>query len=215
MRPTIRAMGPVVLGLILVAGCTARPTSEWRIVGPPGPPGPAGPPGLAGPAGPAGPSGPAGAQGPAGAPGVAGAVGPAGARGADARWLTVPDILFEFDKAEIRQEEAPKVRELAEYLKQNDAIVLRLDGHTDPRGTPRYNAGLSERRVVTVRKALIDAGVPAERVEIAAFGEKRPKCDQATEECWQWDRRVEVFFGAPGTTPAASPGARRPAGGTR
>jgi outer membrane protein OmpA-like peptidoglycan-associated protein len=126
----------------------------------------------------------------------------------------VPDILFDFDKAEIRQDQAPKVRELADYLKQNDAVVLKLDGYTDPRGTPRYNDRLSERRAEAVRKALIDGGVPAERVEIAAFGERRPKCDQATEECYQFDRRVEVFFGAPGTTGMASPGARRP-GGTR
>jgi outer membrane protein OmpA-like peptidoglycan-associated protein len=144
-----------------------------------------------------------GAQGPAGQQGVAGAAGP---RGADAVWLTMPDILFEFDKAVIRQEEAPKIKELADFLKKSDSVVLRLDGHTDPRGTDRYNATLSERRVAAVRKALIDAGAPPDRIDIAAYGEKRLKCDQKTEECFQLDRRVEVLFATPGAAGMASPG---------
>jgi outer membrane protein OmpA-like peptidoglycan-associated protein len=150
-----------------------------------------------------GAQGPAGPQGPQGTAGVAGAAGP---RGADAVWLTVSDILFEFDKAVLRQEEAPKIKEVADFLKRNEGVVLRLDGHTDPRGTDGYNAKLSERRVEAVRKALIDAGAPASQIDIAAYGEKRPKCDQKTEECFQLDRRVEVLFGSPGAAGMASPG---------
>jgi hypothetical protein len=218
MRAALKTMCAVGLGLVFVAGCTARPMSEWRIVGPPGPVGPTGAPGVvgpAGPAGPAGPVGPAGVAGPAGPSGPAGVAGAVGARGADARWLTVPDILFEYDKADIRPDEMSKVKQVADYLKANDAIVIRLNGHTDPRGTPRYNVGLSERRVETVRKTLIDAGVPADRIEIVAFGEQRPKCDQTTEECYQADRRVEVFFAAPGTSGMASPGVQRRGGASR
>ena len=148
-------------------------------------------------------------------------MGPAGPKGADARALVVPDILFEYNKADVRQEESAKIRQVADHVKQNDGVVVRLDGHADPRGTDQYNTSLSGRRVEAVRKALIDAGVPPERIEIAAFGEQRPKCDKATEDCYQADRRVEVFFGAPGTsptpaaTPAASPAGARKTGASR
>jgi peptidoglycan-associated lipoprotein len=204
-RPTAE-WGIVMLSFVLIAGCTAQPMSEWNIVGPPGPPGPAGPPG---PPGAQGPPGVAGAQGPAGA------VGPAGKAGADAAWLSVSDILFDFDKADIRQEEAQKIRQVANHMKQNETLIIRIDGHADPRGGDRYNAALSERRVDAVRRALVDAGVPAERIEMAAFGEKRSKCDTQSEECFQLDRRVEVFFASPGTSPAASVGAQPRARGSR
>ena len=181
--------------LVLVAACTARPLPEWNIVSQPGPPGPPGPPGVAGPPGPPGPAGPAGPAGAMGSAGLAGPAGAAGDRGVDARWISVPDILFEYDKADILPDEAQKIRQVADLVKKNPHVTVRLDGHADPRGSDRYNIALSERRVEAVRRGLVDAGVPADRIVIAAFGEKRPKCDAATEECYKADRRVEVFFG--------------------
>jgi outer membrane protein OmpA-like peptidoglycan-associated protein len=139
-----------------------------------------------------------GAQGPAGPVGVAGAPG-------EAQWVTVPDILFDFDKAVVRQDEMPKIQTVVEKVKANDQLLVRLDGHTDPRGTDSYNGALSIRRVQAVKKALIDAGVPEDRIIIAAFGERRLKCGGPSEECYQIDRRVEVFWGQPGVMPYASP----------
>ena len=182
--------------LILVAGCTARQLPEWNLACPPGPPGPPGPAGAAGPPGPAGPPGSAGLAGAMGPAGAAGASGAAGERGTDARWIGIPDILFHYDKADLRPDETQKIRQVADLFKKNDHLIVRLDGHADPRGSDRYNITLSERRVDAVRRGLVDAGVPADRIVIAAFGEKRPKCDAATEDCYKADRRVEVFFGA-------------------
>ena len=217
MRAT-RGVIATSIALILVAGCTARPLSDWNIVGPPGPPGEPGPAGVAGPPGPPGPPGPAGPAGrigPAGAAGPPGAAGVAGDRGADAQWVRVPDILFEYDKADVRPDEAQKIRQVVEAVKANDQLLVRLDGHADPRGSDRYNTALSARRVEAVRRALIDAGIPADRIVIAAFGEQRRKCDATTEDCYQADRRVEVFFGTPGTAAAASPKMQPGAGGSR
>ena len=47
--------------------------------------------------------------------------------------------------------------------------------------------------VQAVKAALVGAGVSAGRIRTGAFGETRPKCTQATETCWQEDRRVEVL----------------------
>ena len=79
------------------------------------------------------------------------------------------------------------------YLKQNPAIGVRIEGHADPRGSDDYNKELSERRVKAVSEALVQAGIPAGRIATGAFGEQKPKCQEQNEACWQRDRRVAVF----------------------
>jgi len=179
---------------LFAVGCSARPIggeTGWKIAGPPGPQG------VAGPAGPAGPMGPAGPAGPPGPIGLMGNVGPAGAPGsAGVRWTTFKDILFDFDKSNVRPSEQVEVNQIASYLLENPAFTVGLDGHADPRGTDAYNQALSERRVNAIKAALVKAGVPAEKIQTGAFGESRLKCSEKTEECWQRDRRVEVLMGA-------------------
>ena len=177
--------------VLLAVGCSVyqpEGSTGWKFYGPPGPPGPAGPPGPMGPAGPPGPMGPPGAQGPAGPPGAQGVAGAAAA------WESFKDILFDFDKADIRAGETSKIAEITAYMRQNPSVNLRIDGYADPRGTNPYNLALSERRVNAVRDAIVKAGTPADRVSTGAFGEARPKCKESTEACWQRDRRVEVFI---------------------
>jgi len=105
------------------------------------------------------------------------------------------DALFDFDKSDIRLDEMSKVSEIAAYMQRNPSSKVGIDGHTDPRGTDRYNQALSEGRVNAIRDALMKAGVPADRIQTGAFGESRLKCSESTEACWQRDRRVEVLIG--------------------
>ena len=200
-----------VLALFAV-GCSARPIggdTGWKVYGPTGPQGVAGPAGPAGPQGPqgiagppgsgqgmAGPAGPAGPQGPAGTQGVAGSMGAQGARAAVANWTKFNDILFDFDKSDVRSNETSKVADIATYVQKNPTTMVGIDGYADPRGTDRYNQALSERRVNAIRDALTGAGVSRDKIQTGAFGEMRLKCQEATEECWQSDRRVEVLIGA-------------------
>jgi peptidoglycan-associated lipoprotein len=114
-------------------------------------------------------------------------------------------VLFDFDKADIRPDEQSKITQLAGWVKKNDGLVVRLDGYTDPRGTEPHNMQLSERRAEAVKKALIDAGVPADRIRIAGHGEHPRRCMEKDEACFQADRRVEVFFGTDEGSAAASP----------
>jgi peptidoglycan-associated lipoprotein len=152
---------------------------------------------FAGPFGMAGDRGPAGAMGPAGPAGAMGPAGPAGAQTAAAakQWSSFRDFLFDFDKSAIRSNETSHVSDVAAYLKQNPSARVGIDGHTDPRGTDAFNQGLSERRVNTIRDALVNAGVSAGKIHTGAFGESQPKCTESTEACWQRDRRVEVLIG--------------------
>lgn len=176
---------------LFAAGCSARPIggeTGWKFYGP------AGQPGLAGPAGPVGPMGPAGPVGPSGTQGATGVAGMTGPQGATAPgWAKFNNILFDFDRSDIRADETSKVAAIAEYLQQNPSAKIGIDGYADPRGTDTYNQALSERRVSAIQDALVKAGVPSDKIVTGAFGEKRLKCGEKTEECWQRDRRVEVL----------------------
>jgi outer membrane protein OmpA-like peptidoglycan-associated protein len=201
-----------VLALFAV-GCSVRPIggdTGWKIYGPSGPQGMAGPQGVTGPqgvAGPAGPGGPQGPQGPGGAQGEVGAIGAQGGAGAIgaqgaqggagvvANWTKFRDILFDFDKSDVRSNETTKVADIASYVQQNPSTMVGIDGYADPRGTDKYNQALSERRVNAIRDALMRAGVGRDKIQTGAFGEMRLKCQEATEACWQSDRRVEVLIG--------------------
>jgi peptidoglycan-associated lipoprotein len=176
---------------LFAVGCSARPIGGeggWKVYGPAGPAGPMGPVGVAGPAGPAGPMGPGGVQGAGGVAGVQGLTGPAAIR-----WATFSNILFDFDKSDIRGNETDKVSGIAAYLQKNPGAEVGIDGYADPRGTDPYNQALSERRVNAIRDALVKAGVPTDKIQTGAFGEKNLMCTDQTEQCWQRDRRVEVL----------------------
>ena len=206
-----------VLALFAV-GCSALPMggeTGWKVYGPAGPEGPAG---LAGPAGPPGPAGgpgmagPAGPAGPPGLAGVAGAQGPAGSQGsqgvagvagAAARWESFKDILFDFDKSDVRANEVGKIKEIVAFMKQNPTFEIGIEGYADPRGTDVYNQALSERRVKAIRDALVTEGGSANAIRTGAQGEKNRNCNESTEGCYQKNRRVEVFVRPDATRAAA------------
>jgi len=147
-----------------------------------------GPFAIAGERGPAGPAGPQGAQGPAGP------VGPQAQAAPAKQWSSFKDFRFDTNKSDIRSEEMSKVSDISTYLNENPSVQVGIDGYADPRGTDRHNQALSERRVNAIRDALVKAGVSADKIKTGAFGEQRLLCNDATEVCWQSDRRVEVLI---------------------
>src|SRR5688572_13161678 len=111
---------------LFAVGCSARPIggdTGWKFYGPAGQVGEAGLRGPAGPMGPGGPMGVAGPLGPSGGQGAAGEAGMTGAPGAPGAtapsWAKFNNILFDFDKSDIRADETSKVAAVAAYLNQN------------------------------------------------------------------------------------------------
>ncbi|HTF34740.1 MAG TPA: OmpA family protein [Myxococcota bacterium] len=153
-----------------------------------------------GPTGPRGPQGPQGMTGPQGQPGMTGSQGQQGVAGsqgdaaAATGWISLRDIMFDYDKADIRSSEMGKISDVATYVRQNPSVLVGIDGSTDLlRGTNQYNESLSRRRVANVRDALIRAGVSANQIETGGFGAERAKCNNDTEQCSRRDGRVEVL----------------------
>jgi peptidoglycan-associated lipoprotein len=177
----------LALTVLVGAGCAMGTLEDPHNYGPVGPIGMTGPQGPQGPQGPAGQPGKDGPGGPAGAQGVSGPAGP------QRPWVAFTDFLFDFDQSAVRSSETGKVDKLSQYMKDNPNIEVGIDGHADPRGSTKYNQPLSQRRVDAIKAALVSAGIPSDKIQTGAFGETRPKCAEATEACWQRDRRVEVL----------------------
>jgi len=75
------------------------------------------------------------------------------------------DIFFPLDRSYITKNELPKLEALAQFLKENEDFQVALCGYADYNtGTPGYNMPLSERRVKSVKKKLIELGIPQERI---------------------------------------------------
>ena len=142
----------------------------------------------------AGSSGPAGRSGPAGVQGAAGPAGAPGPAGMVERWTSFRDILFDFDRTNIRSSETSKVSEVVAYMRQNPSLQVGLDGYANPRSTDPNAQTMRDRRVGIVRDSLIRAGVPADKIQTGAFGEERPTCNDSNEACQQRDRRVEMLI---------------------
>ena len=96
-------------------------------------------------------------------------------------------------RAEIKPECARKIALLANWFKANPTVEIGLDPHIDQPVAGDNTRALGERRVAAVRAALIAAGVDAVRIRTGAFGDRRPLCTVASEDCWRQSRRVEVL----------------------
>jgi peptidoglycan-associated lipoprotein len=99
---------------------------------------------------------------------------------------------FEFDRATLRDGDAPALRRVARCLRALPAGRALVEGHADERGTTQYNVALGFRRAASIETYLSDLGVSRERVATVSFGEERPACVEAREECWARNRRADV-----------------------
>jgi peptidoglycan-associated lipoprotein len=90
-------------------------------------------------------------------------------------------IYFDFDSAEIRGEGTDIVGAHAKYMAGHVAVRVRLEGHTDDRGSREYNIGLGERRAQAVRRALLLQGAANVQISTVSYGEERPAVQEPVE----------------------------------
>jgi len=103
-------------------------------------------------------------------------------------------IFFAFNKAKIKERSYPILNEIAQALKDHPKWKIEIQGHTDDRGSARYNQKLSEKRAFAVYKFLISKGIEPDRMTYIGYGEERPIEDNATEEGRAVNRRVEFHI---------------------
>jgi len=85
------------------------------------------------------------------------------------------DILFDFNKSEIKPEAAPDLIRLAQVIRNSKTMKILLTGFTDSVGSEAYNLSLSSRRAISVKNWLIDkGGISSTRLATKALGETQP-----------------------------------------
>ncbi len=108
--------------------------------------------------------------------------------------ITLGDVLFNTNKAELSSGGINNVKKLGDFLNKYPQRKVLIEGHTDSVGSDSYNQALSERRADAVKKALVDMGIDGERVATRGYGESSPLANNETAAGRQLNRRVEIVL---------------------
>lgn len=103
-------------------------------------------------------------------------------------------VYFDTKKTTIKRVSFPLLDEVAQALADNPTIHVRIEGHTDSRGSDRFNMKLSKGRAASVRSYLLDKGIDADRMIAEGYGETQPIADNRTAAGREQNRRVEFFI---------------------
>ncbi|OLQ69454.1 peptidoglycan-associated lipoprotein [Photobacterium proteolyticum] len=103
-------------------------------------------------------------------------------------------VYFKFDNAEIQSDYQEMLTAHADYLRDNTAVKVIVEGHADERGTPEYNIALGERRAAAVAKYLQALGVSASQISIVSYGEEKPLVLGHSEADYAKNRRSVLVY---------------------
>jgi fibro-slime domain-containing protein len=107
--------------------------------------------------------------------------------------VAVYGIHFAFDRADITKDSDAILNEVANVLRSDASLRLRIEGHTDDSGDDAYNRALSQRRADAVKAYLVHvSGIAPNRLTTQGFGPDRPIASNANSEGRYKNRRVEL-----------------------
>ena len=180
-------MMSLLLAGLMITGCAKRPATTAATTAAPAP----APPATSSAPAPTQPAPSSGAAAPA-APAAPGQT----PRPSPKEFMAVAalkEVYFDFDKYDIRAEDAKTLDANAAWLKSNADNLVLIEGHCDERGTNEYNLALGERRAKATMNYLVSQGIQANRITIISYGEERPVCSEKTEACWAKNRRASFL----------------------
>jgi len=182
----------LLLAGLVITGCAKRPATTASTAAAPAP-APSAAPAPVPPSASAPSSGGAAAAAPAAG---AAAAAPQTPRPVPKEFMAVAalkEVYFDYDKYDIRAEDAKTLDANAAWLKSNADNLVLIEGHCDERGTNEYNLALGERRAKAAMNYLVGQGLPADRFTVISYGEEWPMCQERNEECWARNRRAHFL----------------------
>jgi outer membrane protein OmpA-like peptidoglycan-associated protein len=108
--------------------------------------------------------------------------------------ITLGDVLFAVNKAQLSAGGVRNVQKLADFLNQYPQRKVLIEGHTDSTGSLSINQPLSERRADAVRTALVGMGISGDRIETRGYADAYPVASNNTAAGRQLNRRVEIIL---------------------
>ena len=105
-------------------------------------------------------------------------------------------VNFDFDKSDVRKADVAELQKAVDFVKKYPGYKIAIEGHTDSRGSDKYNLALSDRRAAAVRDYLLERGMidtHKDMIMTRGYGESKPIADNSTENGRFENRRVEIL----------------------
>ena len=103
-------------------------------------------------------------------------------------------IYFEYDSAKVSDDSLGVLEAHGNFIASNGNVSVRLEGHTDERGSREYNIALGDRRAQSVRRILLFQGASSDQLDTISYGEEQPAALGHEESAWSQNRRVELVY---------------------
>jgi peptidoglycan-associated lipoprotein len=109
--------------------------------------------------------------------------------------LSRRSVFFDYDSNVVKEEFKPLVTAHANFVSQNRAQRMTIQGNTDERGSREYNLALGQRRADAVKQMMTLLGAPASNIETVSFGEEKPRAQGNDERAFAENRRADIVYG--------------------
>ena len=106
-------------------------------------------------------------------------------------------VNFDFDKSDVRKADVAELEKAIVFVKKYPGYEIAIEGHTDSRGSDKYNQALSDRRAAAVKDYLLKHGmidIHKDNIKTKGYGESKPITDNKTDKGRFENRRVEILI---------------------
>lgn len=104
------------------------------------------------------------------------------------------DVYFDFDSSTLTPEAQGVLNQKHQWLLNNSAGQVTVEGHCDERGSNAYNLALGDRRAQSAKNFLVQSGISESRLSTVSFGEEKPADSAHTEAGWAKNRRAHFVL---------------------
>src|SRR5690606_9297107 len=106
--------------------------------------------------------------------------------------MLLSNLIFEVGRSKITPESYPELDIVVGMMRENEQMIIQLEGHTDYQGSASENMKLSKQRVAAVNDYLVAKGIKKNRIHTKAFGGTQPLSRDNTPAAHRMNRRVEL-----------------------
>ncbi len=107
--------------------------------------------------------------------------------------VALKDINFDFDKYNIRANDAETLKGNYEWMTANSGKQIKIEGNCDERGTVEYNLVLGQKRADATKNFLVNLGADGKLIGTVSYGKEKPLCTEHNEACWAKNRRAHFL----------------------
>ena len=102
------------------------------------------------------------------------------------------DLTFDTNSTVVRPGLQSEINRVAGVMNQYPNTLVRVEGHTDSKGSNEHNMDLSNRRAIAVKTLLVQRGIADNHIDVVGYGKTMPVATNDTEAGRQKNRRVEI-----------------------